>query len=100
MLLERTIAQLDIGPLPPLRAAQLGQMGFMQWLGALPGGCNFAEQARRAHVRAAPFRHVSPAVAVFCDLLLAALQMPPRPLDLPWPRPQRRGGARARRAEF
>jgi len=98
MLLERTISQLDIGPVTPSRAVDLGQMGFVQWLGALPGGANYAVQARRALAQAAPFCAVSPAVMVFCDLVIASLAMPPRPLDLPWPRPQRRGGARARRA--
>lgn len=97
MLLELTIFQLDTGPLPPDQAAEKGQLGFMQWLGALPGGANYRREAMRAFARAEPFQKTSPAVRVFCDLLLASVKMPPQPLPLALPAPSRRGGAQARR---
>lgn len=97
MLLERTISQLDIGPVPPDRADEMGRMGFMQWLGALPGRADYLLEARRAHLTAAPFAQGSPAVQVFCDLLLASMRMPPQPLPLSLPERRRRGGRRARR---
>ena len=97
MLLERTIFQLDVGDVPPERARALGQMGFMQWLGALPGDASYLVAASQAYERAAPFRHNSPAVSVFCDLLLASSEPPYRPLDLQVLPPARKGGARARR---
>ena len=100
MLLERTITQLDIGPLPYQRALQFGQMGYMQWLGALPGNADYRREAMRAYAMAAPFRRNSPAVAVFCDLLVESTRSPLMPLDLPFPARQRRGGARARRSEY
>ncbi|WP_333827476.1 hypothetical protein [Pararhodobacter sp.] len=98
MLLERTIRQLDIGPLPPARAQELGQLGYMQWLGALPGGAEYRGEARRAHAMAAPLIHRSPALGVFCDLLSLSMTVPPGPLPLCLPVLRRRGGARARRA--
>lgn len=97
MFLERTISQLDIGPLPPACAQERGRLGFLQWLGALPGTAGYSGEARRALAMATPFRTNSPAIIVFCDLLLASLEMPPRPLPLSLPPRQRRGGARARR---
>ena len=96
MLLDRTISQLDIGYLPRARALELGQLGYMQWLGALPGDADYRGAAMRAYEAASPFRRASPAVAVFCDLLVASTRMPPAPLPLSLPR-HRRGGARARR---
>lgn len=97
MLLERTISQLDTGYLPQARAQELGQLGYMQWLGGLPGDAEYRREAMRAYWAAAPFIRTSPAVAVFCDLLVASTRMPPAPLPLSLPR-HRRGGARARRA--
>lgn len=97
MLLDRTISQLDIGPVPPDRALEMGRMGYMQWLGALPGRSDYMAQARRALVAAEPFAGGSPAVQVFCDLLTASMQMPPVPLPLSLPERRRRGGRRARR---
>lgn len=97
-MLELTISQLDIGPLPSDRANELGQLGYMQWLGALPAMADYHREAKRAYDRAHPFRHTAPAVAVFCDLLQASLRMPPAPLSLALPHPRRRGGADARRA--
>ncbi|MCB1340213.1 MAG: hypothetical protein KDK24_03930, partial [Pseudooceanicola sp.] len=77
--------------MPPDRAHVRGQLGFLQWLGALPGRAGYAAEARRALAMAEPFRPNSPAIAVFCDLLTASLQMPPRPLQLSLPPPRRRG---------
>ncbi len=98
MLLERTISQLDIGPLPPDRAAELGRLGYMQWLGALRPDASYPTEAQRAYAMAVPFARTSPAIAVFCDLLVASAEVPPVPLDLTMPGGVRRGGARARRA--
>lgn len=98
MLLEQTILQLDIGPVSPERAHELGQLGYMQWLGALPGHLSYRQEALRALDLAAPFGGTSPAVAVFCDLLLASIRQPLVPLWLELPARKRRGGARARRA--
>ena len=98
MLLELTISQLDIGPLPPDRAQELGQLGYIQWVGSLPAMSDYAREAMRAYEMALPFRRSSPAIAVFCDLLVASTCLPPRPLSLAFPTPRRRGGADARRA--
>ena len=100
MLLELTISQLDIGHVSAERAEELGQLGYMQWLGALPPTSSYPQQATRAYVKAAPFSAASPAVGVFCDLLHASLQGPHQPLHLRLPERCRRGGAQARRAVF
>ncbi len=97
MLLERTLSQLDIGSISPERATEMGRMGYLQWLGALPGRVNYAREAMRAHAMAEPFAKGSPAVAVFCALLRDSMQIPPRALPLALPERQRRGGAQARR---
>ncbi|MGR3793612.1 hypothetical protein [Vannielia sp. SX4] len=98
MLLERTIIQLDIGPLPPDEARQLGQLGFMQWLAGLPGAADYPSAARAAHARAAPLAAGSPALAEFCTLLTASLCGPIAPLPLAMPAQRRRGGAAAKRS--
>lgn len=98
MFLERTISQLDTGTMPPERAQELGQLGYMQWLGGLSGRSDYHRQATHALKMATPFMQASPAVAVFCDLLVASMRMPPAPLPLALPVRQRRGGAHARRA--
>ncbi len=98
MLLERTISQLDIGRLPPDAAMELGHLGYMQWLAGLPGGANYRSAAMEAWATAQPFARASPAVAVFCDLLVASTRAPLEPLTLCLPTRQRRGGARARRS--
>jgi len=95
MLLNRTIYQLDVGPVPPERAKELAHLGYAQWLGALPSGAKYCDEVRRALIAAAPFCGGSPAVSVFCELLMASLSV--RALDLDLPVRQRRGGARARR---
>lgn len=97
MLLERTISQLNVGPMPADQAEALGHMGYLQWLGALPGGTNYTSAAKTAREAARPFKDTSPAVAVFCRLLSLSLAEPLKPLVLRAPVPQRRGGARARR---
>ena len=98
MLLEQTITQLDIGKVSQERALELGQLGYMQWLGALPVNSGYRQEAINAYDRAFPFAEASPAIAVFCDLLIASTRMPLEPLSLKLPRRQRRGGARARRS--
>ncbi|MEM1076305.1 MAG: hypothetical protein AAF665_19285 [Pseudomonadota bacterium] len=96
-MLYLTISQLDVGYVPSERALEMGQLGYMQWLGALPGKSCYRKEAALAHDIAAPFRHSSPAISVFCDLIEVSLNNPLRPLPLALPQPQRRGGARARR---
>lgn len=98
MLLERTILQLDMGPVPPEKAEEFGQLGYMQWLAGLPGDADYRREAMRAYGMALPFIRTSPSVAVFCDLLVASTRMPPRPLHLSAPARERRGGAKARRS--
>ena len=97
MLLERTIGQLDVGDVPPEMAEEMGHLGYAQWLGALRGNASYLEEAKRACDMARPFIHVSPAVAVFHDLLATSIAAPLVPLDLKLLRPTRRGGTRARR---
>ena len=98
MLLERTIIQLDTGPIPHDVARQMGQLGYMQWIAWLPAGANYLKEAHHAHKTAEPFKTHSPAVAEFCDLLTASLEAPLTPLDLAMPPRRRRGGAHARRS--
>ncbi|MEM6588105.1 MAG: hypothetical protein AAF641_06625 [Pseudomonadota bacterium] len=100
MLLELTLTQLDVGDVPAKRAEEMGQLGYMQWLGALPGRAHYINAASHAYGRAKPFAANSPAVAVFCDLLLASMKAPLTPLDLRLPPRARRGGAEARRASL
>ena len=97
MLLERTISQLDIGSVPPDEAMELGQLGYLQWLASLPVNADYARAAMHAYTMAQPFRQSSPAVAVFCELLVASTRLPIEPLPLKMPTRERRGGARARR---
>lgn len=100
MLLERTIFQLNIGSMPLKRARELGRLGYMQWLGGLPAMANYHTEAMRAYSMAAPLRDNSPALAVFCDLLVASTRLPPEPLPLSLPTGHRRGGASGRRARL
>lgn len=97
MILELTIRQLDIGPVPHSRAIELGQLGYMQWLGSLPSHAGYRNEAQRALELAQPFIACSPAVAVFCDLLRASIRVSPAPLALALPERRRRGGAGSRR---
>ena len=97
MLLERTISQLDIGYVPDSVAEELGHLGYAQWLGALRGDAGYVVEAMRAYDLAKPFIRTSPAVAVFCQLLVDSVASPLRPLELKLPAPARRGGAKARR---
>ncbi|MEM9047033.1 MAG: hypothetical protein AAGC81_20335 [Pseudomonadota bacterium] len=97
MLLERTITQLDIGDTTPEQAQKLGHLGYLQWLGALPGASNYRHEAARARALASPLSATSPAVAVFCDLLAASTGSGVAPLPLKMPERHRRGGSRARR---
>jgi hypothetical protein len=100
MTLERTLIQLMACPLESARARELGQMGYMQWLGGLPGEADYEAEAAAAYMLAVPFRDTDPAIAVFCDLLRDSLRRPLRPLALALPERRRRGGASERRAAF
>ncbi|MDJ0859209.1 MAG: hypothetical protein QNI90_05615 [Dinoroseobacter sp.] len=100
MLLELTLAQLDIGQVSQTKAEELGHLGYLQWLGSLPGNASYVREAMRAYEMAGPAVRTSPAVAVFCDLLLASTATPLQPLDLKLRLRSRRGGARARRDAF
>lgn len=97
MLLARTILQLDVGCVPPAEAVEMGQLGYLQWLAGGAGQESYVRAAKHAHETAAPFRANSPAIAVFCDLLIASIERPLQPLALTMPERRRRGGARARR---
>ena len=97
MRIEKTLTQLQVNPSTPERAKELGQLGYMQWLGGLPGNCDYQAEAAHAYLLARPFIHTDPAVAAFCDIVRSSLQEPIRPLDLALPRPKRRGGAQERR---
>ena len=97
MLLERTISQLDIGTVSPDEATELGQLGYLQWLASLPANTDYGREAMHAYTMAQPFLRSSPAVAVFCDLLIASTRLPIAPLPLKMPTRERRGGAQARR---
>ncbi len=97
MLIQQTILQLQVRVDTPERARELGQMGYMQWLGGLPGNASYEVEAVRAYLCACPFVSTDPAIAVFCDLLQQSLSKPLQPLDLAMPKPRRRGGAHERR---
>ena len=96
-LLLRTLTMLQVGADSAERARELGQMGYMQWLGGLPGSACYRTEAGRALQGALPFATSDAPVAVFCGLLSASLRDPLTPLDLALPRPRRRGGAQDRR---
>lgn len=97
MSIERTLTQLQVNPRTPERAKEIGQLGYMQWLGGLAANACYLTEASCAYMTAAPFRATDPAVEEFCRLLKASLDAPLRPLDLALPKPRRRGGARERR---
>ncbi|MGR3801829.1 hypothetical protein [Marinibacterium profundimaris] len=94
---EQTIFQLDIGHVPDELAREMGELGFMQWMGGLPGDAGYIHEAVRAYEMARPFIASSPAVAVFCHLLVSSVAMSPAPLPIALPPRTRRGGAQARR---
>jgi len=97
MLIQKTLLQLQTRADTPERARELGRMGYMQWLGGLPGAASYEGEAIKAYLYARPFIGTDPAVAAFCDLLRQSLQHPLKPLDLTLPKPRRRGGAGERR---
>lgn len=97
MSIERTLTQLQVNPATPERAREIGQLGYMQWLGSLPAHACYLTEAAYAYMSATPFRATDPAVAEFCTLLKASMDAPLTPLDLSLPKPRRRGGARERR---
>ena len=75
----------------------MAELGYRQWLGALPGQACYQTAAQEALNKAKPFAEGSPAVARFCALLTSSLDTPLQPLDLRMPKRTRRGGAQARR---
>ncbi len=99
MLLERTISQLAVGPLPHATARQLAQLGYMQWIAGLPGRADYRRAALQAFNAAKPHAASSPAVAEFCALLMQSVEEPLTPLPLALPPRKRRGGADARRSD-
>jgi len=98
MTLNDILTAMSVPGCSDARARQLAHMGYVEWMGALPGAANYAEAAVRALAAAAPLREDDPAVAEFCRLLEDSLNRPLVPLTLIPPRPGRRGGARGRRA--
>lgn len=100
MLIALTLTQLQVNPTTPERAKELGQLGYMQWLGGLPGSACYQTEAAYAYMTALPFKDTAPAVAVFCKLLKTSLETPLQPLDLALPKPRRRGGAKERRLSY
>jgi len=98
MLLNHTILQLRTTGLTPDRARELGHLGYLQWLGGLPGFASYPAEAMRAYTAAQPYLRDAPALAVFCDLLVESTRSPAQALDLILPPKQRRGGAKGRRA--
>lgn len=97
MMLEMVLIQMQARRDSAERAREIGQLAFMQWLGALPGGSDYAAAARAALERVSGSSARSPALTIFCTLLADSLERPVRPLDLHLPSPCRRGGTRARR---
>jgi len=100
MLIALTLTQLQVNPTTSERAKEIGQLGYMQWLGGLHGSACYLSEAGYAYMTALPFKDTSPAVAVYCDLLRESLHTPLRPLDLALPKPRRRGGAKERRLSY
>ena len=98
MILNDILNAMRVPGSSDTRARQLAHMGYVEWLGALPGGANYPEVVLRALPAAAPLREKDPAVAEFCRLLETSVNRPLAPLTLIPPRPGRRGGARGRRA--
>ncbi|MCT4553436.1 MAG: hypothetical protein N4A53_02005 [Pelagimonas sp.] len=96
-VLERTLTGLDVPGASQERARELGKLGYMQWLSALPGQANYEAEAVRAYLMAMDFADAQPPVAEFCRLIRQSLRSPLMPLDLSLPKPRRRGGARERR---
>ena len=97
MHLEQTIMQMDIGYVSRSRAEELGQLGYLQWLWALPSDACYLTEAMKAYEMARPSIAGSPAIGVFCDLLITSATEPLQPLDIRFPLRIRRGGAAARR---
>lgn len=97
MVLDRILHRLQLQPTEHCRATDFGQLGFMEWLGSLAADSDYNHQAMTAYQKALPLRRTVPAIAVFCDLLIASTRMPLQPLDISLPNPHRRGGARGRR---
>ncbi|MCE8441626.1 hypothetical protein [Rhodovulum sulfidophilum] len=100
MHLHTTINGPIMAPESPERAREQGQLGYMQWLGSMPGNAPYKDEAIYACIAAMDLERSKPAVAVFCELIRASLSKPLRRLDLALPRPRRRGGAAVRRSRL
>ena len=60
MSIERTLTQLQVNPRTAERAREIGQLGYMQWLGSLPAQACYLTEATCAYMAATPFRETDP----------------------------------------
>ncbi len=97
MSIDHILNKLQTRTSTPERAKELGQLGYMQWLAGLPVNADYVSSAIYAYDMSEPIMHTDPAVAAFCELLVASIENPLTPLDLSLPKPRRRGGAKERR---
>jgi hypothetical protein len=97
MVLDRILHRLQMQQTEHCRTTEFGQLGYMEWLGSLAADSDYNQQAMTAYHKALPFRRKAPAIAVFCELLIASTRIPLQPLEIGLPSPHRRGGARGRR---
>ena len=99
MSLALVLEKLRAAPTDPDRAEDLGRMAFIEWMETLPGEASFHASAMVAFDRSRRTARRVPAAAEFRALLVEAVRISPRPLDLTLPAPQRRGGHGRRREE-
>ncbi|MCQ0971935.1 hypothetical protein MLD63_16045 [Paracoccus sp. TK19116] len=81
-LAEDVIARIGQGSMPPDRARELGEFAYLHWLARLPGDESYSAQAQQALRSAAPAVPASPALGIFCEMLMASLARPIQPLRL------------------
>ncbi|MEM6565214.1 MAG: hypothetical protein AAF665_12245 [Pseudomonadota bacterium] len=70
MMLERAVSRLDVRYVSKDTALEMGQLGCLQWLGALKDDAGYPHETARAFEVARPFTQNAPAVAIFCHILL------------------------------
>ena len=58
MTLNDILTAMSVPGCSDARARQLAHMGYVEWLGALPGGANYPEAAVRALAAATPRRAI------------------------------------------
>ena len=97
MFTEMTLSQLQATRPDPIRARELGELGFLQWLATLPGDADYEACAVQAWMTAQEESPDHPAVAAFREMIRQTLARPTTPLTFTRPKPRRRGGAQARR---